>query len=126
MWTSAEVTDLIAGVEIMRITREIVRLHICHLHGHLSSLVWCLSWFHLTVDLKIALLTFLQDVVCLLPDATSGQALTVDLSKYVIDVYSRCGPSLAARDTVEPVLTFLPDVVRLLPHATQWRLPLKS
>ena len=37
-----------------------------------------------------------------MPHATSEQDLTVDLSNYAIDVSSRCGPSLAARDTVEP------------------------
>ena len=42
VWTPAKVTDLIAGVEILRITREIVRLYICHLHGYPSSSVWYL------------------------------------------------------------------------------------
>ena len=41
-------------------------------------------------------------VACLLPDATSEQTLSVDLNTYVIDVYSRCGQSLASRDTVQP------------------------
>ena len=58
----------------------------------------------LIVDLKIALLTFSDDVACHLPDATSALALTVDLSTYVVDVYSGCGPSLVARDTVEPAV----------------------
>ena len=75
----------------------------------LLSLLVSKSEPDLTVDLKIALLTFSDDVACLLPDATSAQALTVDLSTHVVDVYSKCGPSLAARDTV----------------AYQWRLPLK-
>ena len=45
-----------------------------------------------------------NDVFCLLPDAAREQDLRVDLSTHVIDVYSRCGPFLAARDTVEPAV----------------------
>ena len=68
----------------------------------------------LTVDLIFALLTFSDDVACLLPDAASAQALTVDLSTYVVDVYSRCGPSLAARDTVAPAVEKMTDTPKSL------------
>ena len=48
-----------------------------------------------------------------LAGAASEQDLSVDLSKYVIDVYSRCGPSLAARDTVAPAVEKLTDTSSL-------------
>ena len=70
----------------------------------LVSLLVSKSEPDLTVDLKMAVLTFSDDVACPLPDATSAQALTVDLSTYVVDVYSRCVPFLAARDTVAPAV----------------------
>ena len=77
VWTPAEDTDLIAGVEILRITKEIVRLYICHFHGYPSSLVWYLLFPKNAPDL-------------------SG------IEFCAIDVTSKCGLSLAARDTVEP------------------------
>ena len=55
VWKPAEVVDLIAGVEILRITREIVRRYICHLHGYLSSLVWYLLFPKSAPDLAVEL-----------------------------------------------------------------------
>ena len=80
VWTPAKVTDLIAGVEILRITREFVRLYICHLHGYPSSSVWCLLF------------------------SKSAPDLTVELSICATDVTSKCGLYFAARDTVEPAV----------------------
>ena len=70
-------------LKLLRITREIVRLYIVTFHGYLSSLV---------------------RFSCSLLFSKSEPDLTVEFSSCVIDVTSKCGLSLAARDTVEPAV----------------------
>jgi len=72
--TSAEVTDLIAGVEI-----------VANDQGNRSTLSLSPSRTHLLFS-------------------KSELDLTMDLSNCVIDVSSRCDLSLAARDTVESAI----------------------
>ena len=52
----------------------------CHLHSYLSSSVWCLLF------------------------PKSAPDLAVELSICAIDVTSKCGLYLAARDTAEPAV----------------------
>ena len=79
MLTTAEVTDLIAGVEILRITRYPYDFIFVTFTDLLGS-VWCLLF------------------------PKSAPDLTVELSICAIDVTSKCGLFLAARDTVEPAV----------------------
>ena len=45
---------MLTSARLLRMTREIVRLYVCRLHGHLSSLVWQVSLLFPKSELDLA------------------------------------------------------------------------